>query len=57
MMQLGGTATLPRMHVDERGYDNYTYKSWNADERRWLGIRADLSRAPSTLLLAEREER
>jgi len=38
------------MHADERGYDNYKYKSWNADERRWLVITTDLARAPSTPL-------
>jgi len=51
------TAFEPRIDADERGYCNYDYKSWNADGRRWLVIRADLSRAPSTLLLAGQEER
>jgi len=43
------------MDADERGYYNYKYKSWNADERRWLVITTDLARAPSKLLLAGRE--
>jgi len=58
LTQLADTATSisPRIDADERGYDNDKYKSWNADGRRWLGIRADLARGPPTLLLAEREE-
>jgi len=50
-------AIWPRIYADERGYYNYKYNSWNADYRRWLQIRADLSRRPPKLLLAEREER